>query len=165
MHIIAQTLNPEARALANLFAATSVGAVVTYAAMTAAIGRDIHARRHLIPRALTIAAKEAGAIFGSVRKVGYQRLAATDAHMLGAHTRGRIRRSAKRTAEAIVSAVSAANDMPDDARRRAFAEVNAMGLIRHLATDKAVSAVVAEPKAEPVAHTMRRFAEAIGATG
>jgi hypothetical protein len=161
---ITQALNPEARALVDLFTAASVGAVVTYADMSAAIGRDIHARRHLIPRAMTLAAKEAGAIFGSVRGVGYQRLAATDAHMLGAHTRGRIRRSAKRTADAITAAVSAANDMPDEARRRAFAEVNAMGLIRHLATDKAVSATTAEPKAEPVAHTMRRFAEAIGAT-
>ena len=85
--------------------------------------------------------------------------------MLGAHARGRIRRSAKRAADAITAAVQAANDMPDDAKRRAYAEVNAMALVRHITTDKQVSAASTEPKAEPVAITMRRFAEQIGAVG
>lgn len=162
---IAQTTSPDTRALVDLLTATTVGGTVTYADMTAAIGRDIHARRHLIPRAITLAAKEAGAIFGSVRRVGYQRLAPTDAHILGAHARGRIRRSAKRASDAIHSAVTVANDMPDAERRRAFAEINSLSLIRHLARDTVVAATVSEPKAEPVGHVMRRFAQQIGVEG
>lgn len=162
---IAQTLSAETRALADLFAAAPVGETVTYAAMSAAIGRSIADRRYLALRAMTVATKETGAIFGSVRGIGYQRLAPQNAHMLGAHARGRIRRSAKRTADAIVAALATANDMPDAARRAGYAEVNAMNLVRHITADKQVSAATPEPKAEPVAITMRRFAEQIGAIG
>lgn len=160
---IAQTLSADTRALVDLLTATPVGQVVTFASMSNAIGRPIADRRHLIPRAMHLAAKESGAIFGGVRTVGYQRLPAQDAHLLGAHTRRRMRRSAKRTTDAIVSAISHANDMPDAAKVRAYAEVNAMALIRHIATDKEVLAATAEPKAEPVALTMRKFARQIGA--
>lgn len=160
---ITQTLSVECRALADLFAATPIGGTVTYAAMSASIGRDIASRRYLAIRGMHVATRETGAIFGSVRGVGYQRLQPQDAHMLGAHARGRIRRSAKRTADAIVAAIQSANDMPDDAKRRAYAEVNAMQLVRHISADKQVSAASTEAKAEPVAITMRRFAEQIGA--
>ena len=160
---IVQTLSTDTRALVDLLVATPIGATVTFADMTGAIGRPIQDRRHLIPRAMTIAAKEAGAIFGGVRTVGYQRLPAQDAHLLGAHTRRRMRRSAKRTSDAIVSAIAHTNDMPDAAKVRAYAEVNAMALIRHISADTEVLAATAEPKAEPVALTMRRFARQIGA--
>lgn len=162
---IAQTLSAECRVLADLFAATPVGGTVSYSAMSQAIGRSISERRYLAIRAMHVATRETGAIFGSVRRIGYQRLAPQDAHMLGAHARGRIRRSAKRTAGAIIAAVQSANDMPDDAKRRAYAEINTMQLVRHISADKQVSAAASEPKAEPVAITMRRFAEQIGAVG
>lgn len=161
---IAQTIAPDTQAIVDLLTAASVGDTVTFAAMSEAIGRPIKTRSHLIPRAIHIAARDHGAIFGSIRGVGYQRLAAHDAHLLGAHARRRMRRSAKRTSEAITAAVTKANDLPAAARRRAYAEVNAMALIRHLATDKQVTATVAEPKAEPLAVTLRRFAQQIGIT-
>lgn len=160
---ITQALAPETRAIVDLLVSTPVGQTVTFAAMSGAIGRPIAERRHLIPRAMAIAAKESGAIFGGVRTVGYQRLPAKDAHLLGAHTRRRMQRSAKRTTDAIVAAVTMANDIPDAAKVRAYAEVNAMALIRHIATDKEVIAATVEPRAEPVALTMRRFARQIGA--
>ena len=162
---VTQALSADTRTLADRLTATPIGGTVTYAAMTEAIGRSIVPRRYLALRAMHVANKESGAIFGSVRGVGYQRLAATDAHLLGAHARGRIRRTAKRAADSILAAVDAANDMPDGAKRQAYAEVNAMALIRYLATDKKVSAATPEPKAEPVAITMRRFAEQIGVAG
>lgn len=162
---VTQSLSVECRTLADLFSAAPVGGTISYADMSRAIGRNIADRRYLALRAMQVATRETGAIFGSVRGVGYQRLQPQDAHMLGAHTRGRIRRSAKRTADAIVAALQSTNNMPDDARRRAYAEVNAMHLVRHITTDKQVSAASPEPKAEPVAITMRRFAEQIGAVG
>ena len=162
---ITQTLSAECRALADLFSGAPIGGSITDADMSTAIGRSIAERRYLAIRAMHVATRETGAIFGSVRGVGYQRLPPQDAHILGAHARGRIRRNAKRTADAIVAALQSTNDMPDDAKRRAYAEVNAMGLIRHISADKQVSAATPEPKAEPVAITMRRFAEQIGAAG
>jgi hypothetical protein len=159
---VTQSLSAECRALADLFAATPVGGTVTYAAMSQAIGRSIAERRYLAIRAMQVATRETGAIFGSVRGTGYMRMPPQDAHMLGAHTRGRIRRSAKRAADAIVAAIQSANDMPDDAKRKAYAEVNAMSLVRHITTDKQVSAASTEAKAEPVAITMRKFAEQLG---
>jgi hypothetical protein len=160
---LVQTMSPDTAAIVALLTAASVGATVTYEQMSHAIGRPIGDRRYLLPAAIRIAARDHGAIFGTVRKIGYQRLPATDAHILGAHTRRRIRSSAKRAAEAIVSAVERANDLPDGAKRMAYAEVNSMSLIRHLATDKQVSAAPSEAKAEPIAIVMRRFALAIGA--
>ncbi len=159
-----QSLSPETRALADLLNSASVGATVTFHDMSRAIGRPIASRRYLISRALILAARETGAIFGTVRSVGYQRLEAQDAHILGAHSRRRIRRTAQRASTMISAAVAKANDMPDPARRKAFAEMNALALIRHVASDREVTAThAAEPKAEPVALLMRRFARQIGA--
>jgi hypothetical protein len=162
---VTQAISPDTRALADLFAAASVGDIVTYDQMSQAIGRPIAGCRYLALRGMAIANRETGAIYGNIIRAGYRRLPAQDAHMLGAHARGRFRRTAKRTSAAIVAAVSNANDMPDDARRRAYAEVNAMALVRHIAADKQVAAAApeAEAKAEPIAIVMRRFALAIGA--
>lgn len=160
---ITQTLSAECRALADLFAAAPVGGTITYDALTQAIGRPIVERRYLALHAMRVATRETGAIFGSVRGVGYQRIPPQDAHILGSHARSRIRRNAKRASDAISAALRATNDMPDAAKRKAYAEINSMALIRHLATDKQVAAGSPEAKAEPVAIVMRRFAQAIGA--
>ena len=160
---VMQTISADTRALVDLFAACSVGSTVTFGHMSDALGRSIKERRHLLPGALKIAARDYGAIFGSVRGVGYQRLAAEEAYVLGAHTRRRIRSSAKRTANAIVSAVEKANNLPEGAKARAYAEVNALHLVRHISADKQITATVAEAKPEPVAVVMRRFAEKMGA--
>jgi|GEM_PF-3209208 len=160
---ISQSLSAEVRALADLFGAAPIGGTVTFAAMTAALGQPIQARRYLAVRALHVCTRESGAIFGSVRSVGYQRIEPKNAHILGSHTRGRIRRASKRTADAIVAAITSTNDISDIDQRKAWAEVNSLSLIRHIATDKQVSAASAEPKAEPLAIVMRRFAQQIGA--
>jgi hypothetical protein len=157
-----ESLSPDTRALADRLVATQVGDTITFGQMSDAIGRDIAARRHLIPRAIAIAAREAGAIFGSIRGVGYRRLEPAEAHILGAHARQRLRRSTRRASDAILSAVTRANDLPEPAKLRAYAEVNALSLLRHLATDKVVSAAAGEAKPEPVAVTARRFAEHLG---
>ena len=159
----AVTLSPETRALADLLSAASVGDTVTFDAMSAAINRPIASRRYLIFRALACVSEESGAVFGSVRGVGYQRIAANDAHMIGAHARRKIRRTAKRTADTITSAVHHANNLSDDDLRKAYSEVNALGLIRHLAADRVVRATPSETKPEPVGITMGRFARALGA--
>lgn len=161
---IIQTLSAECRAVADMFTASPVGGVVTYAAMSQAIGQPIQNKRYVALRALEVANRECGAIFGVVRGVGYQRLAAQDAHVLGAYTRGRIRKAAGRTIKHMAAAISSANNMPDDAKRRAYAEINSLALARHIAGDKQITAAAGEAKAEPVAVVMRRFAEQIVGT-
>lgn len=157
-----QSLSTEARTIADLLSAAAVGATVSYADMSRALGVPIQQKRYILLRALAVANRESGAIYGAVRGVGYQRLAPQDAHILGAHARGRIRSTAKRAATHMTAALATANDLPDAAKRKAFAEINALSLLRHLASDKKVEAAAGEPKAEPVGVVMRRFAEAIG---
>jgi hypothetical protein len=158
---VIQHLSAEVRVIADLLKAASVDDTVTYAAMSQAIGQPIQAKRYLALRALEVANKESGAIFGSVRCVGYQRLPAQEAHVLGSHTRGRIRKAAARTIRHITAALDAANDMPMPAKLKAYTEINSLALARHIASDKQITAATGDAKAEPVAVVMRRFAQQI----
>lgn len=157
------TLSADTRTLTDRFLATPVGATIRYSDMSAAIGADIQARRHLILRAIAIASREAGAIFGSVRGVGYKRLASEDASVVGAHARHRIRSTARRSSRVIQRAVEVANDMSEPARVKAYAEISALSLIQHVATDKARSAVSISDKPQPVAITLRAMMDQIKA--
>lgn len=162
---ITESLQAETRALVDLFVAAPINGVVTFSEMSRVIGRPIGLRRHLVPRAMRIASRESGAIFGNVRGEGYKRLAAEDAHLLGSTARRRIRRTAKRASEAIVAAVMVNNSISSEAKRKAYAEVNTMGLIRHIATDRAVAKaneIADDSKPEPVAIVAQRFAREIG---
>lgn len=156
-------LSAEVRALTDCFLATPIGGVVTYPEMTEAIGADIMARRYLVMRAIKTALRENGAIFGAVTRVGYQRLSAEQAHTIGSNARARVRRTSRRAADAITRAIAVANDVSDEARGRAFAEISALQLIQHLTTDKARSVVVETAKPQPVAVTLRAMMTQIGA--
>lgn len=154
---------PEVRALADLFLAAPVGGVVKFEDMEKALGRGLNSFRHLIPRARVVASKEAGALFESVRTLGYRRLPASDAHRLGQHARRRIRRTARKAAGQIVSAVVKANDMPADAARAAYREVSVLNLISHLSQEKAMPEPPKDAKPEPLAITARKMLERMGA--
>ena len=150
-------LSPDRRLLADAFKAVPVGETLSFDAMSETLGAPILTRRYLIPGAIKLAAQETGAIFASVRGVGYMRLPPADAHLIGASSRRRIRRGARRAATLIEAAIQKANDVDDGARRRAFTEVSHLGLIQHIARD-ASAPVLSRPDApEPVAATARQF--------
>lgn len=155
-------ISPDVRALAESMKAVPVGQTITYGALSDAIGRDVQRSRYLIMRAMTVARRETGAIFSNVIRVGYQRLPAEDAHKLGAYSRARIRRAAARSAKAIGTALAMANDVPDEAKRKASAEISALGLIQHLARDTHLPQPNDDAQPLPVALAARQFLDRMG---
>ena len=164
MHSITE-ISTEVRAIADRLAAVPVGETVSYGDLSEALGADVRVRRYLVLAAIRATNVEAGAIFGSVRGVGYKRLPAEDAHMVGALTRRRIRRAARRAEKTIVRAVAVANTMPEEAKLRAYREISVLGMIGHLTADRTAATAPLESRPQPVAHTMRALLAAIGADG
>lgn len=156
------TLSTDVRALTDRFLGTPIGEMITFSDMSKALEADILARRYLIQKAITVASREAGAIFSSIRGIGYKRLSAEDAPLLGSHARGRIRSTSRRTAGAIIRAISSANDVSEKARIDAFREVSALQLVQHVATERAAKAIPATDKPQPVAATLRAMMMNIG---
>lgn len=155
--------NTDVRVLVDLLLSASIGDVVTYEAMSAAIGSPVKRRAWLIPRAVKQANKEAGALFGTVINAGQKRLPATDAHVVGHTARRKVRRTSRRAKEMIGRSMEVANDIPNDAKRKAYAELNVLGLIEHISRDQRIEAVIEENKPLPVAKTMRLMMEQLGA--
>jgi hypothetical protein len=158
------TANADVRTLADLFSSTSTDDVTTYADLSGAIGRSIKACRWLIYKALKLANAETGALFGTVHGVGFKRLSSQDAHYVGHGIRRKIRRSSRRGQTMIGRTVEMANDMPPSAKRKAYAEISVLGLIEHIARDRAVNHVSEQAeKPMPVAQVMRAMMEQLGA--
>ena len=151
----------DAVALQGLLAATPVGETCTYAAMTEAIGRDVRTCSYLLFRAVRRLNAENGALFASVRGVGYKRLQPSEAHLLGRTSRARIRRMSHRTSKIIARALDHANDMPDTERRKAMAEIGVMNMLAHLATEKEAVAAVADTPM-PVGTLLRESLKKMG---
>jgi hypothetical protein len=143
---------------------TPVGEVITFFELSKALGANVKARQYLIHGAIKLASKEAGAIFTSVRSVGYKRLPAEAAAAVGSHARNRVRSTARKASGIITRAVERANDMSDEARRKAMTEVSALQLLNTLAADRTVKAVQPTDKPQPVAMTLRSMAASLGIT-
>lgn len=165
--MITTEISAEARAVADLLAACPSGEVITFAAMSAAIGRDILARRHVITTARRVAEREAGAVFTIERRTGYRRLDATRiADVVGTAARAHIRRTARRSVKSLSEGTRRLNDLPPDVQRKVAAEMSALGLIEHIARDKTVKPAANAPtKPQPVAVAARALLAALGATG
>lgn len=156
--------NPDTTTLAAMFTAASIGETVTYARMSEAVGADIRSRFWLAQAALKIANAEAGALFTTVRSVGYLRIPAQDAAKVGITARGRVRRIARRASVSMTNAVQHANDMPPENRARVMAEVGALSLLAHVSKDRAVKAAATDDAApQPVAKTLAALMKDIGA--
>lgn len=155
-------LSADVRALADYLLAAPVGSTVSLNALSKAIGSDVRLRRYLISKAIAVASREGGALFSTIRGVGYQRVPAEDAYLVGAGARKRVRGISRRAAGTITRAVSAANDLTDEARKKAFTEISSLQLLQHLSTDRSAKSVPPTDKPLPVAATMRAMASRIG---
>ena len=156
-------LSAEVRALADTLLSTPIGSDITHDDLSAAIGFDVRTRRYLLFSAFTVASREGGAIFSSIRGVRYRRLASEQARHLGEHTRKRIRSVSARTSKMIIRATETANDMAPEARRAAMREVSMPSLLKYLATEKAAREMPETERSQPVAITMRNMLTSMGA--
>jgi hypothetical protein len=161
MAFIPSSINAElVRRIGDLLNATPIEGVATYGKISEAIGFDVARRRWLLPAALRLANAETGAIFATQRSIGYQRLPGSEAHALGRHARGRIRRISKSTQQVITQALILTNDLSDDERRRAHSELAALGLIQHLSLDRNMPQVVGD-RPMPTPETVRASVDAL----
>lgn len=161
--MIATELSADVRAVADMLAAAPVGEVVTFGAMSAAIGRSITTCRHVLASARNVALRENGAAFLSERSIGLRRMSAERAtETVGSTARAHIRSTARRAKRTLIGATNGVNDLPPEAQRRMAAEVSALALVEHLARDAAVKPGAEAPtKPTPVAVTARSMMAAL----
>ena len=151
-------LSADTLAIMQRLKEASVGETVTLDDLSGVIGRDIRRHRHLVYSALRVLLREDGMIFATVRGIGYQRVPADQAHEVGVETRRAIRRKARRSSRKIAHGISRANDLSDEALRKAHSEMATLGLMEHLARDKVQPREDDKPAAPvPVALTARRM--------
>ena len=158
-------LHADTRRIADALAAVSRGDTITLAAITNAIGRDIHRCRHLLYSAFRLVERENGAVFATERGQGYRRLKPEEIITIGQTARARIRGTARRGARSIAAGVSGANDIAAPVQRAILAEQTALGLLEHMARDKNLPTVPeTENRPLPVAVAAKEFLRAIGGT-
>lgn len=155
--MIQTEISADARAVADLLINCPVSELITLAAVSAVIGRDIRTCRHILATARRVAMREAGAVFTTEPRAGLRRLSAERAtEVIGPNARRHIRKTAGKARRALVAATEGANDLPDDAMRKRAAEISALGLMEHIARDAAVKPAADAPtKPQPVAITAR----------
>lgn len=156
--MLSTEISPDVAALVETLREVSPGAVVTYASLSEAIGRDVRKDRWLITSAQRIAAREHGAVFGNERNVGYRRLEVDQLPDVGSTARARVRIASRKAARFIRYGADRANDVRPETQRKINAEISALALIEHVATDKAAAPVKAhDTRPEPVAVSARRL--------
>lgn len=158
-----QQLSADTRSVADVLMNCAVGETVTYSDMSKSIGRDVRRVRHIVYTAMKIANEEAGAIFDTLRGIGYVRRAPADADKKGSHARKHVRRVMRATAKTMINASKRANDMPASARRAVNAEIAAAQLIAHVSRDRSVASMGDEDRVMPVALASEAFLKHIGA--
>ncbi len=89
--MISTEISPDVRALTDALMGVSPGSKITYAELSAAIGRDVQKHRYLIESARRIAQREHGAVFSVEYGVGYARLTTEQLPDVAATARRRIR--------------------------------------------------------------------------
>lgn len=134
------SISPETRILADALKAVPLGGNITFASLTATIGRDVQrvARSHL-DSAMRIVLRDDGVAFRSIRGIGYQRLLPEEAPEIGRAARRKLRRASKRAVQSMLAVAAASNGLPPEAQRRLSAEVSIHGLLAELAEDRSVA--------------------------
>lgn len=161
--MISTELSADARAVADLLSAVPVGDLATFATISAAIGRDITACRHVLAAGRKVAEREAGAVFVSERGKGLRRLSAERAtETVGTAARAHIRTTARRASRTLIAATTRMNDLPPAVQRRLSAEISALSLVEHLSRDTIVKPAPDAPlRPTPVAVTARAMMAAL----
>ena len=129
------------RIMADRLLATQVEGICSHAELQRISGLSKAEYGYLVQTAIKLANDEAGAVYGTVRNVGYQRLPIERAATVGKVTRAKIKRASRRATTRMVNAMSRANNLPSDVKRGIDREINALQLIQHLTTEAAVTAV------------------------
>jgi hypothetical protein len=132
----------QTNALIDVLRAASVGSVVSYAALSAAIGEDVTECRHYLYTAVNALQGE-GIAFGTVRSEGVKRLVSEEIPAIGESAMAHIRRTSRR-ARKRMGVVSSMNDVPNDVRIKVNATASMLGVIENFSGNKSRKVVEAE---------------------
>lgn len=124
----------DAKTLADLMRGVAIGDVLTYQTMSEAIGRDVLDDRGVMYTARGIVQREDRMVFDSVHKHGIKRLADIEIVSLGDRARSRVRKIARRAAQAIVCVNY--DEMPREAQVKHNTALSMLGVMQELTTDK-----------------------------
>lgn len=108
-----------------------IGEMISYAALSEAVGRDVTERRWVLSRAIHEAEEESGGLFSTVRGEGIKRLETQHVADAGLSTINKIRRTAKRGHKRLSSV--RVNDLPPQEQHRLTAHKSMLGAISLLA--------------------------------
>lgn len=124
--------------------------VVSVRQLSEAAGHDLYAERWIIGTALRAVNSEYGAVFATVRKEGYRRLAHGNGALFAA-ARGlkRVRRAARAGIKSAGNAAKFANDMNAEQRRQHNQQMAALGLIDHITMARTVHTMPEESPPVP----------------
>jgi hypothetical protein len=82
--------------VSELLRATSIGATLSYAEISTAIGRNIQSHSHILRSAQARVEKETGSLYSVIRSVGIKRLASNELSSVGLEAIRKVRRTARR---------------------------------------------------------------------
>ena len=162
--MIATEKAPEIQKIIDLLVAAEIGGIVTLAAMSEAIGRDITLCRGYLYTAIRCVQRDNGIVFSCQRRIGYRRLPAAEMKTIGQVARAKIRRTARRGAQTIHAGIWGANDLSDSDRAKLAVEQSTLAMLEHVARERNLpKADPTETKPKPLAETARAFLAHIGA--
>lgn len=152
----------DTRMLADAMRDLASGDTITYAALSALIGRDVCAvARHVLASARNVVMRDDGIVTESVMNVGIKRL--TSAEVVGATgdaVRRRIRNASKRAVRKLSSV--AYDTLTPELKTKHNTDMSVLGVIAHCAKDSSTKritkAVESAHAALPLAKTLEHFA-------
>lgn len=146
-------------ALKRILSDCSIGATLSYADMTAALGRDPRARRWLLTKAVADVEAATGGLFETIRGDGIKRLPGAEMADVGLASIQRIGRHARR-AHARLGGIRV-NDMPAADRNRIIAHQSQLGAVALVADGRRTAPILREVEASgmavPAAKTLDLF--------
>ena len=132
----------QTNALIDLLRAAQIGSVVSYAALSEAIGEDVTECRHYLYTAVNALQGE-GIAFGTVRGEGVKRLVSEEIPAIGDSAINHIKRHARR-ARKRMGVVGSMNDVPNEVRVKVNATASMLGVIENFSSNKSRKVVESE---------------------
>jgi hypothetical protein len=153
-------MSTETRRLYEMLLATGIGELITYARLSAELGRTIGGGDHHLQAARNRALKLDGAVFQNLPRIGYRRLNDEQIVATAPETRLRLRREIRRGAR-IMACVSEFDRLPNRAKIEHNAQLSILGALGAALKPEAVKRVEdgvrRVQKSLPVAETLQAF--------
>jgi len=153
------SLSVDAQALARVLGESPVGEVVTYDALSKAIGRDVRSARGLLYTAVRTVMRDSNAVFAAVRGVGLKRLESTEIVSVATQTVRHIRKASGRAMQKL--ACTDLSKLNESQKVSVFTHNSLLGALRVMSCQpsiKKLTEAVNSANAElPIAKTLALF--------